>query len=170
MAEMTAGSRLDALTGLGNGFDGSAAHGHTLLIGGGIGIAPLYWLAGSLRERGIRTTAVLGFNTAEDVFCENEFASLCDDVVLATADGSRGVSGFVTDAVAALEYDYFYTCGPVAMMKAVCRMLEGPGEASLEERMGCGAGFCYCCTCETVSGPKRVCTDGPVFKKEELPW
>ena len=93
-------------------------------------------------------------------------------MVLATLDGSAGVKGFVTDALATMEpdWDYFYTCGPLVMMKAVCRALEGPGEASLEERMGCGAGFCYCCTCETVSGPKRVCMDGPVFKKEELTW
>jgi len=93
-------------------------------------------------------------------------------VLIATMDGSMGVKGFVTDAVReyAPAYDYWYACGPKPMLKAVCNALEGPGEASLEERMGCGFGICYGCSVQTASGPKRVCKDGPVFKKEELIW
>ena len=171
MAEMTSGQTLDVLTGLGNGFDVSAAKGHTLLIGGGIGAAPLYWLARELKARGgVSTTAVLGFNSADDVYYEKEFAAICDRVVLATADGSRGVRGFVTDAMAGLNGDYFYACGPEPMLKAVFRASECSGELSFEERMGCGFGACMGCTCRTVTGWKRICKDGPVLRKEEILW
>ncbi len=115
---------------------------------------------------------ILGFNKADEIVLQEEFETLCGSVTLTTLDGSAGVKGFVTDALKALKpaYDYFYTCGPMVMMKAVCQQLEGPGEASLEERMGCGAGFCYGCSIQTAGGPRRVCKDGPVFKKEEILW
>ena len=171
MAAMAPGETLDTLTGLGNGFDLSAAKGKTLLIGGGIGAAPLYWLARELKARGgVQTTAVLGFNSAQDVYYESEFAALCDRVVIATADGSCGVKGFVTDAMAGLAYDYFYTCGPEPMLRAVYRASASDGEFSFEERMGCGFGACMGCTCKTVTGWKRICRDGPVLRKGEIAW
>ncbi len=170
MAEMRTGRTLDVLTGLGNGFDVSAAKGATLLIGGGIGAAPLYWLARSLRENGVRATAVLGFNTESDIYYESEFSAICDGTVIATADGSRGVRGFVTDAMKDLQYDYFYTCGPEPMLKAVFHASASDGQFSFEERMGCGFGACMGCTCKTVSGWKRICRDGPVLRKGELTW
>ena len=170
MAEMAAGETLDVLTGLGNGFDVGAAKGRTLLIGGGIGAAPLYWLARELRAKGVETTAVLGFNGANDVYYEHEFADVCDCVVLATADGSRGVKGFVTDAMAGLSYDYFYACGPEPMLKAVWHASVSDGELSFEERMGCGFGACMGCTCKTITGWKRICKDGPVLRKGEIAW
>ena len=170
MADMSAGERLDVLTGLGNGFDVSAARGQTLLIGGGIGAAPLYWLARELKARGKKTTAVLGFNSAQDVYYQNEFAALCDRVVIATADGSEGVKGFVTDAMAGLSCDYFYTCGPEPMLKAVYKASVSDGEFSFEERMGCGFGACMGCSCKTITGYKRICRDGPVLRKGEIAW
>ena len=170
MAGMRPGEKLDVLTGLGNGFDLRAAKDHTLIIGGGIGAAPLYWLGRELRARGIKTTAVLGVNTEADIFYETEFAAICDHVILATADGSRALKGFVTDALVGLTYDYFYTCGPEPMLKAVWKAAEGDGEFSFEERMGCGFGACMGCTCRTVTGWKRICRDGPVLRKEELLW
>jgi len=170
MAGMRPGEKLDVLTGLGNGFDLRAAKDHTLIIGGGIGAAPLYWLGRELRARGIKTTAVLGVNTEADIFYETEFAAICDHVILATADGSRALKGFVTDALVGLTYDYFYTCGPEPMLKAVWKAAESDGEFSFEERMGCGFGACMGCTCRTVTGWKRICRDGPVLRKEELLW
>ena len=172
LSQMPVGAELEVLTGLGRGFDPEACKSRALLIGGGLGVPPLYLLAKELKARGKRVTAVLGFNKADEIILADEFKSVCDEVVISTADGSVGVKGFVTDAIAAMQpvYDYFYACGPMVMMKAVCAALEGPGEASLEERMGCGAGFCYGCSIETKNGPKRVCKDGPVFKKEELIW
>ena len=172
LSEMAAGAILEVLTGLGRGYDPEACESGALLVGGGLGVPPLYLLAKELKARGKKVTAVLGFNKADEVILADEFKSVCDEVVISTADGSVGVKGFVTDALKEMQpaYDYFYTCGPMVMMKAVCGVLEGPGEASLEERMGCGAGFCYGCSIQTKNGPKRVCKDGPVFKKEELIW
>lgn len=170
MAGIAAGETLDVLTGLGNGFDVDAAKEHTLLIGGGIGAAPLYWLAKELRDRGVRTTAVLGFNTAADVYYEREFNAICDGVVIATADGSHGIRGFVTDAMKGLDCDYFYACGPEPMLKAVYKGSQSSGEFSFEERMGCGFGACMGCTCRTVTGWKRICRDGPVLRKEVIAW
>ena len=172
LSEMGVGAFLEVLTGLGKGFDPEACEAEALLVGGGLGVPPLYLLAKELKARGKKVTAVLGFNKAEEIILADEFKSVCDEVAVSTADGSVGVKGFVTDALKEMQpsYDYFYTCGPMVMMKAVCAALEGPGEASLEERMGCGAGFCYGCSIETKNGPKRVCKDGPVFKKEELLW
>ena len=172
LATLPEGSKLSVLTGLGRGFDASACSQSALLVGGGLGAAPLYLLAKELKRQGKKVTAVLGFNKADEIVLCDEFKVLCDGFALATLDGSVGVKGFVTDALRTLDpaYDYFYTCGPMVMMKAVCQALKGPGEASLEERMGCGAGFCYGCSVQTAGGPRRVCKDGPVFKKEEILW
>ena len=172
LSDMAEGTELEVLTGLGRGFEAEACRERALLVGGGLGVPPLYHLAKQLKAQGKHVTAVLGFNTAEDVFLVEEFRRVCDTVAVSTVDGSVGVKGFVTDAILAIRpvFDFFYTCGPMVMMKVVCQALEGPGEASLEERMGCGAGFCYGCSIQTKNGPRRVCKDGPVFKKEELLW
>ena len=172
LSTLPVGASLSVLTGLGKGFDASACREKALLVGGGLGAAPLYLLAKELRKEGKEATVILGFNKADEIVLQEEFETLCGSVTLTTLDGSAGVKGFVTDALKALKptYDYFYTCGPMVMMKAVCQQLEGPGEASLEERMGCGAGFCYGCSIQTAGGPRRVCKDGPVFKKEEILW
>ena len=165
-------SRANCLTGLGNGFHPEACQANALLIGGGLGAAPLYLLARELLAAGKKVTAVLGFNKADEICLTDEFRALGVPVHIATMDGSVGTRGFVTDAIAAAKpaFDRFYTCGPLPMMKAVCAALSAPGEVSLEERMGCGAGFCYGCTVQTASGPRRVCADGPVFDKEEVLW
>ena len=172
LSEMGIGAELEVLTGLGRGFEPEACREKALLVGGGLGVPPLLLLAKRLKAQGKKVTAVLGFNKADEIILEKEFRAVCDEVVIATVDGTVGVKGFVTDAIRAAEpsFDYFYTCGPMVMMKVVCAALEGPGEASLEERMGCGAGFCYGCSIQTKNGPRRVCKDGPVFKKEELIW
>lgn len=166
------GERLEVLTGLGNGFDARACRSSALVVCGGLGASPAFSLVKELLRTGRKVTVILGFNRATEVVLFKEYQALGADVHLVTVDGSAGLKGFVTDAVNLLspEYDYFYTCGPKVMMKALCGQLEGPGEVSLEERMGCGCGICYGCTCHTVSGPKRVCADGPVFKKEEVIW
>jgi dihydroorotate dehydrogenase electron transfer subunit len=165
-------SRTDSITGLGNGFHPEKCSSDALVIGGGLGAAPLYLLAKELLAQGKRATAVLGFNKADEICLADELKALGMPVHIATMDGSVGTKGFVTDAIAAAGpvFDRFYTCGPLPMMKAVCAALSAPGEVSLEERMGCGAGFCYGCTVQTASGPRRVCADGPVFDKEEVLW
>ncbi|MBR1707112.1 MAG: dihydroorotate dehydrogenase electron transfer subunit [Bacteroidales bacterium] len=172
LASLPEGTILDALTDLGHGFHPEACRQEALLIGGGLGAAPLYLLARRLKAAGKSVTAVLGFNRVEEVVLDAAFCTLCDRVEMTTLDGSAGRKGFVTDALEVLElrYDYFYTCGPMVMMKAVCALLPGSGEASLEERMGCGCGICYGCSIPTAQGPRRVCADGPVFKKEDLSW
>ena len=172
MSAMLPGDRVRALTGLGNSFDIDACRSKALLLGGGVGSAPLYQLAKELTAQGKEVTVVLGFNTASEVMLVDEFESLLAKVYVATMDGSAGTKGFVTDVLRLknISYDYFYACGPKPMLRAVCGAVSGRGEVSLEERMGCGAGFCYCCSIQTVNGPRRVCKDGPVFKKEELIW
>ena len=172
LSEMKEGQELEVLTGLGKGFETRECREKALLVGGGLGVPPLLLLAKKLKAEGKKVCAVLGFNKAEEIILEKEFRGVCDEVVISTVDGSVGVKGFVTDAIKAAEpsFDYFYTCGPMVMMKVVSAALEGPGEASLEERMGCGAGFCYGCSIQTKNGPRRVCKDGPVFKKEDLIW
>ena len=172
LSGMAVGAELEVLTGLGKGFETKECREKALLVGGGLGVPPLLLLAKRLKAEGKKVCAVLGFNKAEEIILEKEFRGVCDEVLISTVDGSVGVKGFVTDAIKAAEpaFDYFYTCGPMVMMKVVCAALEGPGEASLEERMGCGAGFCYGCSIQTKNGPRRVCKDGPVFKKEELIW
>ena len=172
LSGMAVGAELEVLTGLGKGFETKECREKALLVGGGLGVPPLLLLAKRLKAEGKKVCAVLGFNKAEEIILEKEFRGVCDEVVISTVDGSVGVKGFVTDAIKAAEpaFDFFYTCGPMVMMKVVCAALEGPGEASLEERMGCGAGFCYGCSIQTKNGPRRVCKDGPVFKKEDLIW
>ena len=169
MAEMTVGQTLDVLTGLGNGYDLTKAGHRPLLIGGGVGVPPLYMLARQLREQGKPVSVILGFNTADEVFYEQEFAALGCDVTVTTADGSHGVKGFVTAALPE-EYSYFYTCGPEPMLKAVYKATATSGQFSFEERMGCGFGACMGCSCKVITGYKRICKDGPVLEKEEILW
>ena len=169
MAGMKPGETLDVLTGLGNGYDLSKAGDRPLLLGGGVGVPPLYLLAKKLRAEGKAVTAVLGFNTAAEVFAEEEFRALGCSVTVTTADGSYGVKGFVTDALPQ-EYSYFYTCGPEPMLRAVYRAVKTSGQFSFEERMGCGFGACMGCSVKTRTGSKRLCKDGPVLVKEEILW
>ena len=172
MSQMAEGTQLNVLTGLGNGFDTEHDCAKPLLVGGGVGVPPLYRLTRDLIARGKEVTVVLGFNTESEIFYAEEFSALGAKVILATADGSVGVKGFVTDAIreSGVEADYFYSCGPLPMLKALCNSLEISGEVSLEERMGCGFGICMGCSIQTTKGAKRVCKDGPVFKKEEVIW
>ena len=169
LSRMKAGETLDVLTGLGNGYDLTRAGDRPLLLGGGAGVPPLYWLARVLREQGKRVTAVLGFNSAEDVFAEEDFRKLGCETTVTTADGSHGIRGFVTDAMPE-EYSYFYACGPEPMMRAVDRIAKTDGEFSLEERMGCGFGACMGCSCRTRDGMKRICREGPVLRRGEILW
>ena len=172
MARMVPGDTRELLLPLSSGFHPEKCAEAALLIGGGLGAAPLYLLARELLAAGRQVTAVLGFNRADEICLADAYRALGIPVHIATLDGSAGVKGFVTDAIADTrpDFDRFYTCGPLPMMKAVCTTLDAPGEASMEERMGCGAGFCYGCTLQTQSGPRRVCADGPVFDKEEILW
>lgn len=172
MSDMRTGAGLELLTGLGNGYDLSECHDAALLVGGGLGAAPLYFLSKELLALGRKVSVVLGFNTKDETILADGFRALGVNLLIATMDGSEGVKGFVTDAIEreTLEYDYFYCCGPMPMIRALCTTLDSPGEASLEQRMGCGAGFCYGCSFQTAKGPKRICKDGPVFKKEDILW
>ena len=169
MAAMKPGETLDVLTGLGNGYDLSKSGEAPVLLGGGVGVPPLYLLAKKLIAEGKKPQAVLGFNTAAEVFGEAEFKALGCGVKVTTADGSYGVKGFVTDALPA-EYSYFYTCGPEPMLRAVYRATKTSGQLSFEERMGCGFGACMGCSCKTITGYKRICREGPVLEKEEIIW
>ena len=169
MSAMKIGEKLDILTGLGNGYDLSVSGERPLLLGGGVGVPPLYNLAKRLIANGAHVTVVLGFNKADEVFYEEEFKALGATVTVATADGSHGVKGFVTDALPA-EYTYFYTCGPEPMLRAVWKATKTSGQMSFEERMGCGFGACMGCSCKTLTGNKRICKEGPVMRKEEILW
>lgn len=169
MSEMRAGDTLDVLTGLGNGYDLSLSGDNPLLIGGGVGVPPMYLLAKRLREQNKKVSVVLGFNKKEEIFYENEFKNLGCTVTVATADGSYGVKGFVTDAMPK-SYSYFYACGPEPMLKAVYKAAKTQGQMSFEKRMGCGFGACMGCSCKTITGYKRICKDGPVMKTEEILW
>lgn len=170
MAEMEAGTELDILTGLGNGYNTELSGDKPLLVGGGVGVPPLYMLAKKLIAEGKKVTVILGFNTKDEIFCEDDFKALGADVIVATADGSYGVKGFVTDALSGVEYTYFYTCGPEPMLKALYKATATSGQFSFEERMGCGFGACMGCSCKTITGYKRICKDGPVLEKEEILW
>lgn len=171
MMDMKAGDELDILTGLGNGYDTEKSGDTPLLLGGGVGVPPLYALCKKLIAEGKKPTVILGFNSSEEVFYKDEFSVLGARVLVATADGSVGVRGFVTDAMRELDgYTYFYTCGPMPMLKAVFSATNTSGQFSFEERMGCGFGACMGCSCKTNFGNKRVCKDGPVFVKEEILW
>ena len=169
MSKMTAGQTLDVLTGLGNGYDLSLAGDKPLLIGGGVGVPPLYMLARQLREEGKDVSVILGFNTKDEVFCEEDFKTLGCEVTVTTVDGSYGTKGFVTNALPE-NYTYFYTCGPEPMLKAVYKATATGGQFSFEERMGCGFGACMGCSCKTVTGNKRICKEGPVLVKEDILW
>lgn len=169
MSVMSIGEKLDVLTGLGNGYDTTLCDKHAVLLGGGVGVPPLYMLAKMLINQGKKVSVVLGFNTKEEVFCEEDFADLGCDVKVTTVDGSYGVKGFVTDALPE-NYDHFFTCGPEPMLKAVYKATNTSGQFSFEERMGCGFGACMGCSCKTITGYKRICKDGPVLKKEEILW
>lgn len=168
MAKMESGN-LDILTGLGNGYTLDCGD-EVLVIGGGVGVPPMFNLAKKLKEAGKKVVAVLGFNSSDDVFYEKEFSEICDSVYVTTADGSYGIKGFVTDALKDLSYDYFYTCGPEPMLKALYDSTNTSGQFSFEERMGCGFGACMGCSCKTKYGNKRICKDGPVLVKEEIIW
>ena len=169
MAAMQPGEKLDVLTGLGNGYDLADAGEEPLLIGGGVGVPPLYLLAKRLRARGKAVHALLGFNKASEIFYEEEFRALGCTVTVATADGSYGVRGFVTDALPK-SYSYYYCCGPEPMLRAVYKTAKGSGQLSFEKRMGCGFGACMGCSCKTITGYKRICKEGPVLRKEEIAW
>ena len=169
MRAMAAGEKLDILTGLGNGYDLSITGQHPVLLGGGVGVPPMYNLAKKLLEHGKKATVILGFNTKSEIFYEEEFKALGCDVIVTTVDGSFGKKGFVTDALPE-KYTHFCCCGPEPMLKAVYRATKTSGQMSFEERMGCGFGACMGCSCKTLTGNKRICKDGPVMKKEEILW
>ena len=170
MSQMPAGTKLDILTGLGNGYDLEKSGQTPLLIGGGAGVPPMFNLAKQLVAQGKKPSGILGFNKAEELFLEEEFKALGLTVTVATADGSLGVTGFLTDAMPAEGYTHIYTCGPEPMLKAIYDKSATSGQISFEERMGCGFGACMGCTCKTKYGNKRICREGPVLEKEEIIW
>ena len=169
MSKMKEG-KLDVLVGLGNGYDTSLSGENPMLLGGGVGVPPLYMLAKKLIAEGKKVSVVLGFNTADEVFYENEFKELGADVTVTTVDGSYGTKGFVTTVMENANYSYFYTCGPEPMLKAIYKTAKTSGQLSFEERMGCGFGACMGCSCKTITGNKRICKEGPVLKKEDIIW
>ena len=169
MSKMATGKQLDILTGLGNGYDLTLSGEHPVLLGGGVGVPPMYNLAKKLKAQGKTVSVILGFNTASEVFYAEEFKALGCDVTVTTVDGTMGKKGFVTDALPE-NYTYFYTCGPEPMLKAVYKSSVTSGQMSFEKRMGCGFGACMGCSCKTLTGYKRICKEGPVMKKEEILW
>lgn len=170
MTTMQKGRVLDVLTGLGNGYDLSTIGDRPVLIGGGVGVPPMYLLCRKLREAGKDVSVILGFNTKEEVFYEQEFRALGAKVLVTTVDGSYGIRGFVTDALRELSYTDFCACGPEPMLRALFKATGTTGQMSFEERMGCGFGACMGCSCKTITGNKRICKDGPVLRKEEILW
>ena len=168
MSKLPVGTQLDVLTGLGNGYDTSLSGDRPVLVGGGVGVPPMFNLCKKLIAQGKHPQVVLGFNVASEIFLADEFKKLGAEVHIATADGSRGTKGFVTDVIKNLNYTYFYSCGPMPMFKAMEGVMTTQGQYSFEERMGCGFGACMGCTIQTKSGYKRVCKDGPVFFREEV--
>ncbi|MBQ5320560.1 MAG: dihydroorotate dehydrogenase electron transfer subunit [Oscillospiraceae bacterium] len=169
MKNMKSG-KLDILSGLGNGYDTSLSGNKPLLIGGGVGVPPMYMLAKKLIKEGKKVSVILGFNRKEEVFYRDDFLSLGCDVTVTTVDGSFGIKGFVTNAMENIDYSYIYTCGPEPMFKAIYKAMKTEGQFSFEERMGCGFGACMGCSCKTITGYKRICKDGPVMKREEILW
>ena len=170
MSGLEAGQKLDLLTGLGNGYDLTVKTDKPVLIGGGVGVPPLYKLAKELKKQGKKVSVILGFNSKEEIFFEKEFKEIADRVLVCTADGTYGVKGFVTDALCDVDYDYFFTCGPEPMFRALEKTVKTSGQFSFEQRMGCGFGACMGCTMMTKSGAKRVCKEGPVFQRGEIIW
>lgn len=169
MSTLAVGTQLEVLTGLGNGYDTSLSGQNPVLLGGGVGVPPLYMLAKKLLKEGKKVSVILGFNTKDEIFFEQEFKNLGCSVTVTTVDGSYGTKGFVTDALP-VDYSYFYTCGPEPMLKAIYKATATSGQLSFEERMGCGFGACMGCSCKTLTGYKRICKDGPVLCKEEILW
>ena len=170
MSEMKVGEKLDVLVGLGNGYNPDKSGDAPVLLGGGVGVPPMYGLCKALRAQGKAVKVILGFNTKDEVFYEQEFKDLGAEVTVTTADGSYGVKGFVTDALATMDYSYFFTCGPMPMFLAIEKVATTSGQYSFEERMGCGFGACMGCSCKTKYGNKRICKDGPVLEREEIVW
>lgn len=170
MSRMTQAEKLDVLCGLGNGFNTEKSGEKPVLIGGGVGIPPMYNLCKKLISEGKKVSVILGLNKKEEIFYENEFKNLNANVIVTTVDGSYGVKGFVTDALKDLDYDYFFTCGPMPMFRAIENTATSSGQYSFEERMGCGFGACMGCSCKTKYGNKRICKDGPVLEREEIIW
>ncbi len=170
MSKLNVGTKLDILCGLGNGFDSSKSMDKPVLIGGGVGVPPMYNLCKKLIAEGKKVTVILGFNKKDEIFYEDEFKKLGADVKVTTVDGSYGIKGFVTDALKDTDYSYFYTCGPMPMFKAIESTATTSGQYSFEERMGCGFGACMGCSCKTKYGNKRICKDGPVLTREEIIW
>ncbi|MCI7583989.1 MAG: dihydroorotate dehydrogenase electron transfer subunit [Eubacteriales bacterium] len=170
MSRIRPGETMDVLSGLGNGYDVGAGGERPLLIGGGAGVPPMYMLCKALVRAGARPVAVLGFNSRNEVFYEDEFKAAGAETHVTTVDGSYGIKGYVTDVIGKLDYTYFYACGPEAMFKAVEKTVKSDGEYSFEERMGCGFGACMGCSCKTKYGSKRICKDGPVLKRGEIIW
>ena len=170
LAEAKVGDQFDLLVGLGNGYDTATSGDAPVLIGGGVGIPPLYGLCKKLTGEGKSVKVILGFNTKYEIFYEQEFKALGAEVYVTTVDGTYGTRGFVTNVLTELEYSYFYTCGPMPMFKAVNAASVTSGQFSFEERMGCGFGACMGCSCKTKYGNKRICKDGPVLVKEEIVW
>ena len=170
MSKMLPGEHLDILTGLGNGYDLTLSGDKPVLLGGGVGVPPMYNLAKKLRAQGKEVQVILGFNTQSEIFYEKEFKDLGCEVTVTTVDGSYGTQGFVTTALETMDYTHFYTCGPEPMLKAIYRSSRTSGQMSFEERMGCGFGSCMGCSCKTLTGYKRICKDGPVMMKEEILW
>lgn len=166
LSHLHEGDKLDILAGLGNGFSVAPARGKRIaIIGGGVGVPPLYGLMERLQGEDV--TCVLGFNTSSDAFYQKEFEDLGAKVTVTTVDGSLGMKGFVTDALKQMAYDYYFACGPMPMLKAV-HGLNKQGQLSLEARMGCGFGVCMSCSCQMMTGMKRICLEGPVFLSEEV--
>ncbi|MGM9636260.1 MAG: dihydroorotate dehydrogenase electron transfer subunit [Candidatus Avispirillum sp.] len=170
LAKMRAGEKLDLLVGLGNGYSTEKSGLRPLLIGGGVGVPPLYALCKRLMCEGKKPKVILGFNTASEIFYKDEFRALGAEVIVTTADGTSGIKGFVTEGMKDTEYTYIYACGPLPMLKAVNAAAQTGGQFSFEERMGCGFGACMGCTCKTKNGAKRICKDGPVLEREEIQW
>ena len=170
MSAMVPGTKLDILTGLGNGYDLTLSGETPVLLGGGVGVPPMYNLAKKLLAEGKKVSVILGFNTKSEIFYEEEFNALGCEVTVTTVDGSYGVKGFVTTMLETMDYSYFYTCGPEPMLKAVHKASKTSGQMSFEERMGCGFGACMGCSCKTLTGYKRICKEGPVMQKEEIVW
>lgn len=172
MSAMEKGEQLDILTGLGNGYDLTVKTEKPVLIGGGVGVPPLYKLSKELKNQGKRVSVILGFNSEKEIFFEEEFKGIADRVLICTADGSYGIKGFVTDAIKDIDFDYFFTCGPEPMFKALESTIDKgiSGQLSFEQRMGCGFGACMGCSCKTLTGNKRICREGPVLFREEIIW
>ncbi len=170
MSKLGCGTQLDVLVGLGNGYNLSKSGDSPVLIGGGVGVPPMYNLCRKLIEEGKKVKVILGFNKEEEIFFEEEFKALGAEVYITTVDGSYGTKGFVTDVLENLDYSYFFTCGPMPMFKAIEATAVTSGQYSFEERMGCGFGACMGCSCKTKYGNKRICKDGPVLEREEIIW